>query len=117
MGNSLGTAVAGYVAKHRNASSLLLMCPIHSVKKIAIERYFALSAAIKHSFQLYETAKDIKADTLVIVAGNDAIVPNSHSEITFSNLHCKKAYISIAVHSHNGIFQSQKTIKLINNFI
>lgn len=117
MGHSLGSAVAGYTAKHNSPSKLILLCPLHSISKIAAERFYVPEFLIKHKFSLQSTAKNIEVPTLVLTAENDSVIPSNHSEITYKNLPQKKSKLTIKNSDHNDLFFREETINRINNFI
>ena len=48
MGHSLGSAIAGYVARHKHPSKLILLCPLHSISKIASENFHILKYLVRH---------------------------------------------------------------------
>ena len=81
MGRSLGTGVATYVAITRFIQRLILVTPYDSIEEIAKEQYpfFPIGLLIKDTFNSYERAPLIKADTLIIVAGNDQLIPTRNT--------------------------------------
>ncbi len=117
IGHSLGSAIAGYVAKHRPLSKLILLCPLHSISKIGKERFYVPTFAIKHRFELASTAKNIHTETLVIIAQNDTIIPLTHSKTIFINLPKNKMIQTISDCNHNELFETPSTIEKINFFI
>lgn len=117
IGHSLGSAVAGHIAKHRNVSKLILLCPLHSVSKIAKKRLAAASIVLSNKFNLQETSKKIKSNTLVLVAEQDNIIPLSHSLDTFNNLNGEKYFIPLQNRGHNDVFDSDDAYKHINDFL
>lgn len=117
MGHSLGSAVAGFVASQTPPSKLILLCPLHSISKIATSRYQAPSSFIKHNFSLVKTAKLIKSPSLILLAENDSVIPESHSLATIKHLTNNKAVIKIPNCGHNDLFQETETLLTINRFL
>lgn len=117
MGHSLGSAIAGYTANHTNPSKLILLCPLHSITKIATNRYYVPSFLINHKFSLAKTAKTIATPSLILLADNDSIIPANHSITTFNNLGNYKEFKKIPNSDHNDLFQNNETLTTINNFL
>ena len=119
MGRSLGSAIAGYVAKHREVSKLVLLTPLHSISKIVKESFIGLVPpfVLKHKLQLAETAKDISAPTLAVIAGKDTIIPNHHSMKSYQNLQSPKTLLTLTNAGHNDLFEFPELAEKINTFI
>lgn len=117
MGHSLGSAIAGYVARNRNPAKLILSSPLHSIEKIAKERFYAPSFAIKHRFSLQQSAKYIESEVLALVAKEDSVIPNHHSYETLQNIPKLRSLNEIAGVDHNSLLYSNAAKKIINNFI
>lgn len=81
MGRSLGTGVATYVAVTRAVQKLILITPYDSIEEIAKDQYplFPIGLLIKDTFNSLERAPFIKANTLMIVAGKDHLVPTKNT--------------------------------------
>ncbi len=76
-GRSLGSGIATYVASQREVSKLALITPFDSIVNVAQNRYPLYPAALllKDKYDSIERVKDIKAQTLVIFADRDRVVP------------------------------------------
>lgn len=118
MGYSLGSAVAGQLAAKTDASYLILLAPLFSVERIAKEKFGHLipSWIVTNKFRLFEKVRGVKAKTLVICAGDDNIIPLSHSEETYSNLTSAKEIYYIDDVGHNDLFTVSETYGVIENF-
>lgn len=117
MGHSLGSAVAGHVARHRNPEKLILSSPLHSIEKIAAERFYAPSFAIKHRFSLQQSAKHIESKVLALVAKGDSVIPNHHSYETLQNIPQLISAEELTGVDHNSLLYSPTAKIIINNFI
>lgn len=117
VGYSLGSAVAGYVAKHRSPPSLILICPLYSIARIAKERFYALSMLIKHPFELHRNVSDINSNTLYFIADSDAVIPNNHSICTYESSKGNKQLVTIINGGHNDILGKIETRIHLNDFI
>lgn len=119
IGYSLGSAIAGYAAAQTNPSYLVLFAPLHSIERIAKERFgpFIFPAIIKHKFNLFNTAKDIRAKTLIICAGADLVIDQQHSRDTFEALSGSKKIVTIANAGHNDLLLKDETFTLMRDFI
>jgi len=80
-GRSLGTGVASFVASQREADKLILITPYDSIEKVAKERYpiFPLSLLIKDKYDSLDRVPQIKAQTLILIAEHDTVVPKKHA--------------------------------------
>lgn len=117
MGHSLGSAIAGHVAQSRNPNKLILSSPLHSIEKIAKERFYAPKFAIKYRFALSETAQNINTETLILIAKDDSIIPNHHSHETASCLAGISSVKELTNVDHNELLCSIAAIDAINAFI
>jgi len=119
IGYSLGSAIAGYAAAQTKPSYLILFAPLHSIERIAKERFgpFIFPAIIKHKFNLFKTAKDIKAKTLIICAGYDLVINPLHSQDTSEAISGFKKMITINNAGHNDLLLKEEAFKLIQDFI
>lgn len=81
IGRSLGSGIATYVAANRNIERLVLITPYDSMARVAQGHYPFLPASflIKDKFESFKRAKDVKAKTLLFIAGTDVVVPPQHA--------------------------------------
>jgi len=77
IGRSLGTGVATFVASSREVDKLVLVTPYDSILHIAQDQFpiFPLSILLTHQFNSVDRVNNIKAQTLVILAENDLVIP------------------------------------------
>lgn len=85
MGRSIGAAVATYLASKRDIDKLILLTPFDSALNVGKKHYwfFPMDLILKDRLDSVAIANKITADTLIIVAGNDRIIPykNTHNLI------------------------------------
>lgn len=119
IGQSLGSAIAGYVAAQREVKKLVLITPISSIKDMVRFRYKNLfpTPLVKHDFQLYQYAKSIRCDTLVIIAEQDTIVPHAFSLKTCHSLPGQKTLLTVEKTDHNTIFSQDITVSSVKRFL
>ncbi len=82
IGRSLGSGVATYVASQRPVQRLVLVTPFDSIVRLGQRHYPYLPVdwLSRERYESWRYAPDITAPTLVLIAGNDRIVPRVHSE-------------------------------------
>jgi len=80
IGRSLGASVAVYLASMRKVRRLALVTPFDSVEKMAKRFYpfFPVSLLLKDKYNSVDIARLIEAQTLILAAAKDRIVPLSH---------------------------------------
>jgi len=81
-GRSLGTGVASFVAANRPLDKLALVTPYDSVERVAQARYpiFPIGLLLKDKFDSWSRASSINADSLILIAGQDRVIPPSHGQ-------------------------------------
>jgi len=86
IGRSLGTGVATYLASARDVERLVLIEPFDSVVNIARAAYpvFPVKFAIKDRYDSAGRAGSITAETLIIMAGKDEVIPGWSTESLIS---------------------------------
>lgn len=119
IGQSLGSAVAGYVATKRKVGSLILITPVSSIKDIVRWRFKHIVPAflVKHNFNLCKMAKAIFCDTLVIIAGQDSVIPKKLSLKTYKNIAAKRTLFEDVTADHDDVFVDDATILAMNDFL
>ncbi|MCD4701790.1 MAG: alpha/beta hydrolase [Candidatus Aegiribacteria sp.] len=82
IGRSLGTGVATYLASQRSVDRLVLIEPFDSMVAVARAAYpfFPVKFMLKDRYDSAGRAGSITAETLVIMAGRDEIIPNQSTE-------------------------------------
>lgn len=82
IGRSLGSGVATYLASVRDVEKLVLITPYDSIRKIAQQIFwmYPMSLLLKDQYDSYLNVENIKADTLIMIAENDGIIPRESSD-------------------------------------
>lgn len=81
IGRSLGTGVATYIAANRQVDKIALITPFDSIESLAQTHYpiFPISLLIRDRFDSIGRSADITAQTLIILAEHDRVIPAEHS--------------------------------------
>jgi pimeloyl-ACP methyl ester carboxylesterase len=81
VGRSLGSGVATYVAANREAGRLLLITLFDSLVAVAQQAYpmFPVRFLLFDRFESVERIRAIEEQTMLVVAGQDRIVPPEHA--------------------------------------
>jgi uncharacterized protein len=81
IGRSLGSGVATYVAAKRDVKKLILVTPFDSVEAVAQAQFpiFPIAWMLLDPYDSIGRAKEIKAQTLLLIAGDDTLIPNENS--------------------------------------
>ncbi len=82
IGKSLGSGVASWLASVRDIKQLVLVTPYDSIANLAAASYpiFPVQWILQDKYDSVGRASLIRAQTLVIVAQNDRIIPRPHSD-------------------------------------
>jgi pimeloyl-ACP methyl ester carboxylesterase len=77
IGRSIGSAVATHVAARRPVARMALVTPMDSIEAVARHHYpwLPVSLLLKDRYRSHEDAAEVTADTLVVIAEEDRIVP------------------------------------------
>ena len=119
-GRSLGSGIATYVAAHRNVSKLALITPYDSILHVARERYpmYPVSFLLDERYDSLSRVKAIKADTLIIVAALDQVIPKSSTQKLIEAFDPKQLkVIVIKNRGHIDISSDIKYYKSMQDFI
>jgi len=120
MGRSLGTGVATYVAANRSVNRLILSTPYDSIQNVAKEHYpfLPVSLLARDRFLSADRAPKIKAETLILIAENDKVIPRQRSEALakeFDQQLLTKIVISNA--DHNDISLHAQYVESVRDFL
>jgi pimeloyl-ACP methyl ester carboxylesterase len=86
MGRSLGSGVAIQLASQRPAVGLVLITPYASITELAVRQFpmFPVRWLIRDRYDSRRHAPLIKAPTLLLVAGQDQIVPRASTDALYA---------------------------------
>jgi fermentation-respiration switch protein FrsA (DUF1100 family) len=119
-GESLGGAVASYLALHKPIGGLILASAFTSVPDRAQEIYPFLPVRnlCQYEFNTYDRLPQIKVPILVIHSREDIIIPFSHGEKNFARANEPKTFLEIKGDHNYGFLESGKIYEEgILNFI
>jgi len=120
IGRSLGSGIAVYLAGHRPVDTLILVTPADSALAIARTAYpfYPVSLLLKDKYESTRYAVRITAPTLLLIAGQDEIIPVKHSLELFGYFQpgiAKKNILPAA--GHNDISTFPEYWKRIDKFL
>jgi len=119
-GRSLGTGIATYVAAHREVSKLALITPYDSIVNVAQDRYpiYPVSFLLNDKYDSLARVKDIKAQTLIVIAEKDKVIPleNTQRLIDAFDKKCLEVII-IKNRGHIDISSDKRYYKIMQDFI
>lgn len=119
IGRSIGSAVATYVAARRPVARLALVTPMDSLEALA-RRYYPLlpvSLLLKDRFRAVDSAPLVTAETLVLIAGDDEIVPYENSRRLVDALDSAPVTVSVLDHQgHNTIGHTPDYAEALRGF-
>ncbi len=120
MGRSVGAAVATYLASKRDIDKLILVTPFDSAINVGKKLYwfFPMDLILKERLDSAGRAANITADTLIIIAANDRIIPyeNTHNLVQAFN----KTQVEVATlddTGHNTVHLHPDYKKMITTFM
>lgn len=81
-GRSLGSGVAVYLASQRPLAGVILVSPYDSLTAVAQRHYpwLPVNLLLRHRFGSASAAPGLTIPALMLTAGQDAVIPESHSE-------------------------------------
>lgn len=122
-GRSLGTAIATNVAANREVSKLALITPFDSIVNVAQERYpiYPVAYLLEDKFDSASRVKEIKADTFIVIAENDKVIPRERTEKlieVFKKRDFGKLQVDmIKNRGHGDISSDDRYYKIMQDFI
>jgi len=120
IGRSLGSGVATWLAVEREIDRLVLVTPFDSLAGIA-EAAFPLYPAgllLRERYASAERASRIDAETLILVAGDDRIVPAASSRRLADAFAPGNARVAtIAGAGHNSLSEKEEYYRQLSDFL
>ncbi len=120
IGRSLGSAIAGYVAANRTVAKLILITPFDSIVAIARKQFpaYPLSLLMTDQYNAAQRVKNIHAPTLILLASNDMIINQSHSQQLIEHFPPNQVSVkTIPNTGHNSISTPASYWTSIQNFL
>ena len=119
-GRSLGTAIATYVAAHREVSKLALITPFDSIVNVAQGRYpmYPVALLLHDKYDSAARAKDISAKTFIVIAQNDQVISKKRTQELIDAFSAKQLQITTILNrGHNDISSDKRYYKIMQDFI
>lgn len=120
VGRSLGTGVAAFLASKRQVNKLVMVTPYDSVENVAKKHFpiFPVSLLLTDKFDSASRVKDITAQTLVILADNDAVIPRGNSEMLIDRFRSDQVTVEVMKDTtHDSVTFSSDYRELIRHFL
>jgi esterase/lipase len=119
-GRSLGSGIATYVAAHREVNKLALITPYDSIVNVAQDIYpvYPASLLLDDRYDSVSRVKDIKAQTLIVIAENDRVIPRTSTNNLIKAF--KKEQLKVIVIKNRGhidISDDARYYKIMQDFI
>ncbi|PHS34374.1 MAG: alpha/beta hydrolase [Sulfurovum sp.] len=119
-GRSLGSGIATYVAEQREVSKLVLITPFDSILSVAQARFpfYPVYWLLDERYDSASRAKEIRAETLVIMAELDRVIPKVHTQKLIDAFDVKQLkVIVIKNRGHIDISSDERYYKSVQDFI
>ena len=120
IGRSLGSAVATWLAAERGIDRLVLVTPFDSLAGIAEEAFplYPAGLLLRERYASAERAPRIDAQTLILVAGDDRIVPAASSRRLVEAFAPGSARVAtIAGAGHNSLSEKDEYYRQLSDFL
>lgn len=120
VGRSLGTGPACDLASRHPVANLVLISPYDSIAAVAFNHYpiFPMSLLVKDKFDSIGKAERITANTLVMLAAWDKVVPVTRSQVLIDGLiNAQVEVVPFANADHNSLPMQADFSYRINDFL
>jgi len=120
LGRSLGSGVATYLASKREFEKLVLVTPYDSAQSMAQERFplYPMSILLKDKYDSVSRVKDIQAKTLILIAGDDNVIPMKHTQQLIKAFLSSKVEVKIIEGvGHNTILRDDRYYHVLQKFM
>ncbi len=120
IGRSLGTGIVTFLASSRDLDKLVLITPYDSIENVAQNKYpiYPISILLKDKFDSVSRAGKIVAETLVILAEHDQIIPKIHSDKLIAALSKKQLTVKTVLgKDHVDLSHSDEYNHFLSRFI
>jgi len=119
-GESLGGAVACWLARERPAGALIIASTFTSVPDLGSEVYGFLPVRLisRFSYDTRECLPHVKAPVLVIHSADDEIIPVAHGRRLFEAARKPKVFLELAGGHNDGfVFMRAEWVKALGAFL
>lgn len=119
-GRSLGTGLASFVAAKRDVDKMVLITPFDSIENLAQKRFpiYPMSLLLKDKYDSISYVPDIKADTIVLIASEDTVIPTKHAYALVKDFpETQIKTVTIEGSGHNDIAYTKEYHKALEEFL
>ena len=119
IGRSLGSGVATYLASKRPVKKMALISPFDSITRVAQNNFmiFPMFLMLLDKYDSISRVKDIKAETFVLIAEHDEVIPRIHSQRLIDEFPAEQITVKIIADSrHNDISEKVEYYQLLKDF-
>lgn len=120
VGRSLGSGVAVYVASQRPVHRLVLVTAYDSLVNVARShfRFLPVGLLLRDRYESVRRARDIKAPTLMVIAGDDEIIPRARSEALSNAFPPEQVQVQVVRGAmHNSLDLSPEYLRAVQAFL
>lgn len=113
VGRSLGSGIATYLAEKKPVNKLVLITPYDSIKAVAQEKFpiYPMSLLLKDTYPSIKRAGGLSANTLILAAENDQVVPAVHAAKLAKAFSKAPTYAEIELANHADIMTDKTALK------
>lgn len=119
IGRSLGSGVATYLAANRSVERLVLITPYDSIVNVAQQAYplMPVSMLLHDRFESVKNVASITADTLIIIAERDELIPRKSSDALAAAFSpTQLSVVVIAGQGHNTLASDSEYERILSEF-
>ena len=119
IGRSLGSGVATYLASKRPVKKMALISPFDSITRVAQNNFmiFPMFLMLLDKYDSISRVKDIKAETFVLIAEHDEVIPRIHSQRLIDKFAAEQITVKIIADSrHNDISEKVEYYQFLKDF-
>lgn len=120
MGRSLGSGVAAHLAGVRQIRRLVLVTPYDSLANVAREHFplFPVALLMRDRYDSASRVRNIHAPVLLVIAGDDEIIPRARSEALAAVFPSSQVQVNIVDGAtHNSLDLFPGYLRAISNFL
>jgi uncharacterized protein len=120
IGRSLGSGVAVQLARERPVSKLVLVTPFDSLVNLAKTyiRWLPVGWLLRDRYDSAGKASAVKASVLVVIAGDDEIVPRTRSQALAASFHPGQVQVAVVRGAgHNTLDLSPEYLESVRSFL
>lgn len=120
IGESIGTGMASYHTSLAQVENLLLISPFSKIADVAQSKYtyFPIKFLLKENYDNVAYLKNYSKNLLIIHGTEDQIIPINFGIQLYESVHnAEKKFIKIKNAGHNNLYDFNKVILEIINFI